>query len=220
MTDFLITAKAVVDGDVDKLVSMLQKDAALATARSPNHGATLLHYVGANGPVEEAMQRTPDNALAIAETLMRHGAEVDAIIEGDSASTPLVSLVTSESPAKAGVQGELVTLFLTGGAAVNGLDDDGYPLACALLFGYPDAITALVEGGARVDNLVAAAGLGRTDYLKSCFDESGGLTSYAGKYPDPFRREFDKVETLRIAMEHAQQHNQTEAAKFLASITG
>ena len=220
MSDFYVAAKAVVDGDVDALVSLLQADVALVSARSPKHGATLLHYVGANGPVEDDMQKTPDNAVAIAEALISHGADVDAIIEGDSASTPLVSLVTSEFPAKAGIQHELVTLFLKSRAAINGLEDNGYPLACAMLFGYPDAITALVEGGARIDNVVAAAGLGRTDYLRRCFDESGKLTSQAGTYPDPFRREIDERGIIQIAMEHAQQHEQAEAVNFLARMTG
>lgn len=215
MSDFYSAAWAVVDGNVGALASLLRADPALATARSPKHGATLLHYVGANGPVEDEMQKTPSNAVDVARSLLACDAKVDAIIDGDSASTPLVALVTSEFPAEAGVQHELVTLFLNHGAAVNGLDDDGYPLACALLFGYRGAIDALVQSGARVDNIVAAAGLGHVDYLKSCFNEAGKLTSHAGAYPDPFRQEFDEKQIIQIATEHAQQHGHADAVETL-----
>ena len=215
MSDFESAARAVVDGELEMLERMLLANPNLVTARSPNHGATLLHYVGANGPVEDDMQRSPANAVAIAETLIQRGADVDAVIDGEPASTPLVSLVTSEFPAEAGVQRELVELFLNCGASVNGLNDDGYPLAAALLFGYPDAIDALIAGGARIDNLVAAAALGKMDYLQGCFDDVGNLTSSALPYPDPFGREFCNQEVIQVAIEHAKQYLQEEAVEFL-----
>jgi len=47
-----------------------------------------------------------------------------------------------------------------GGAAVNGLLDDGAPLCTALTFGYQGAARALVECNARVDNVFFSSGLG------------------------------------------------------------
>jgi len=218
MSGFDSAAEAVVGGDVDTLRALLRANASLATARSPKHGATLLHYVGANGPVEDDLQRTPPNAVEVAQVLFASGAEVDAIIEGDRAATPLVSLITSEFPAEAGVQGELTRLFVKQGAAVNGLDDNGYPLACALSFGYPDAIAALLDSGARVDNVVSGAALGLMSYVRTCFDDAGRLTHRAGKYPDPFRREFEEKEVVRLAVEHAEQYERRDVLAFLASV--
>lgn len=97
------------------------------------------------------------------------------------------------------MQGELVDIFVAAGAAVNGLEDNGYPLACALAFGYSDAIDALLRGGARVDNVVTAAGLGRLDLVKSCFDAEGKLTTKMARYPDPFRRDFTPKQVIQEA---------------------
>ena len=74
-------------------------------------------------------------------------------------------LVSSCHPAKAGVQVALVETLLDFGAAVeaSGSDQWGSPLMTALAFGYRPAAEALVRRGARVDNLTAAAGLGRLD---------------------------------------------------------
>ena len=61
------------------------------------------------------------------------------------------------------------------GARVDGLDDDGTPLWTAITFGYTDAAEALVRCGARVDNLVFAAALGRLDAVEGYFDADGTL---------------------------------------------
>lgn len=156
-------------------------------------------------------------AVEIARFLIEKGCPVDALINDEPATTPLVSLVTSEFPAIAGLQGELVALFLEAGAAVNGVGDDGYPLACALCFQYPDAIKALLDGGARVDNIVAAASLGNLDFVKECFDQEGCLTKSAiSAYPEPFMREFGPVELLETAVEHAEHFKQPEVVEFLS----
>ena len=216
MSSFHSAAQAVVDGNLAALRLLIETDAGLTSARFPQHGATLLHYVSANGPVEENMQKTPANAVEIAQFLIENGSYVDATIEGDAATTPLVGLVTSEFPALAGLQGELVELFLRSGAAVNGLKDDGYPLACALYFQYPDAIAALVNGGARIDNIVAAASLGRLEFVKQCFDTDGRLLATAVRaYPEPFRRAFSPAEVLETAIEHARHFDQREVLAFL-----
>ena len=217
MSPFQAASEAVVDGNAKRLRSLVEEHSGLVSQRSPHHGATLLHYVCANGPVEDDMQRTPPNAVAIAKLLIGNGAHVDATIGDEPATTPLVALVTSEFPAIAGIQGELVQLFLESGAAVNGLRDDGYPLACALCFQYPDAITALVNGGARVDNIVAASSLGRIEFVGQCFDAHGKLLPEAvSAYPEPFMRSLKPSEILQIAIEHASHFKQQEVVEFLS----
>lgn len=220
MSPFQCAALAVVEGDLATLKSLMDENHDLVLQRSSDHGATLLHYVSANGPVEDDMQKTPPNAMDIARYLIAGGCHVDAVIDDEPASTPLVGLVTSEFPAEAGLQGELVELFLDNGAAVNGLNDDGYPLACALCFQYPDAISALVKGGARIDNIVSAASLGDIEFVRKCFNRGGHLRPEAIRaYPEPFMREFGPGEILETAIEHATHYQQHEVAEFLANIS-
>jgi len=80
---------AVVGGDAGSIRQLLQSHPELVRARSPRtHRATLLHYVGANG-VEGWRQKTPDNAVAIANLLLAAGAEVDAMADMYGGSTTL-----------------------------------------------------------------------------------------------------------------------------------
>jgi ankyrin repeat protein len=173
VAEFEAAVEAVIDGDVRSLASMLQANAALVRARSkrvthfdpPVHRATLLHYVAANG-VEGYRQRTPPNAVDVAKTLLEAGAEVDALADmyGGQCTT-MALLVSSTHPAKAGVQVALVDTLVDFGAAVEPRGTGAWtsPLMTALAFGYTDAAEALVRRGARIDNLAAAAGLGRLD---------------------------------------------------------
>lgn len=221
MSPFQRAAQAVVDGNLVALRSLIEKTPGLVLERSPEHGATLLHYVSANGPVEDEMQRTPPNAVEIARLLIENGCDVDAIIENDPSTTPLVGLVTSEFPAIAGLQRQLVSLFLNAGAAVNGVKNDGYPLACALFFQYLDAIKALVDGGARIDNIVSAASFGKIEFISQCFDSDGKLTPEAvSAYPDPFMRPLGPIEIVETAIEHANHFKQQEVLEFLSEKTG
>jgi ankyrin repeat protein len=129
----------------------------------PVHGATLLHYVAANG-VEGWRQRTPPNAVEIARLLLEAGAEVDALagMYGGRCTT-MSMLVSSSPPGEAGVQVALVELLLDHGAAVDdrGSGEWTSPLATALAFGFREAAEAIVRRGAAVATLPAAAGLGR-----------------------------------------------------------
>jgi len=170
---FEAAVEAVIDGDVGALKSMLQANGALVRARSarvthfdpPVHRATLLHYVAANG-VEGYRQRTPSNAVDVAKTLLEAGAEVDALADMYGGQCTTMSLlVSSGHPAKAGVQVALVDTLVDFGAAVEprGAGTWTSPLMTALAFGYTDTAEALVRRGARIDNLAAAAGLGRLD---------------------------------------------------------
>src|SRR5262249_45061461 len=126
--------------------------------------ATLLHYVAANG-VERYRQTTPTNAVAIARALLEAGSEPDALADMYGAEcTTMSMLVSSDHPARAGLQVPLVELLLEFGAAIEGAGTKkwGGPLSIALAFGMSDAAKVLAHHGARID-LPDAAGLGFVD---------------------------------------------------------
>jgi ankyrin repeat protein len=168
---FESAVEAVITGELAALESLLRGNPELIRARStrithfdpPVHRATLLHYVAANG-VEGYRQKTPTNAVEIANTLLKAGAEVDALADMYGEHYAAMSmLVSSCHPANAGVQVALVETLLDFGAAIEarGSAQWGSPLMTALAFGYLNTAEALVRRGARVDNIAAAAGLGR-----------------------------------------------------------
>jgi ankyrin repeat protein len=182
---FESAVEAVIDGDTDTLAELLRKDAELVQVRSaivthhdpPEHGATLLHYVAANG-VEGYRQKSPANAVEIAKLLLEAGAEPDALaaMYGGQCTT-MSMLVSSCHPADAGGQVPLVETLLDYGAAVDptGSGEWTSPLMTALVFGYPDAAEALVRRGAPVANLPAAAGLGRLEEARRRLPEADPL---------------------------------------------
>jgi ankyrin repeat protein len=170
---FESAVEAVITGELAALESLLRRHPELARARSsrrnnfdpPVHRATLLHYIAANG-VEGFRQKTPPNAVAIARALLEAGAEVDALADMYGGHyTTMSMLVSSSPPAEAGLQVALVNTLVDYGAAVepNGSAKWGSPLMTALAFSFLDAAQALVTRGARVENLTAAAGLGRLE---------------------------------------------------------
>jgi ankyrin repeat protein len=171
VSQFESAVEAVIHGDLATLGSRLRTQPALVHARStrvthfdpPVHRATLLHYVAANG-VEGYRQRTPANAIAVATTLLEAGAEVDALADMYGGQhTTMTMLVSSEPPAKAGVQVALVDTLLDFGASVEAVGSGSWasPLMTALAFGFASAAEALVRRGVRVETVAAAAGLGR-----------------------------------------------------------
>jgi ankyrin repeat protein len=168
--EFEAAADAVVNGDLVTLESLIRRNPDLVHARSFRvHGATLLHYVAANG-VEDFRQKTPPNALAVARFLLEAGAEVDGLANtygGDKYQTTMNLLVSSTHPAEAGLQAPLVHLLLDFGAAINGLEGDGSPLVTARAFGYGESADALAGRGARIDNVITAAAVGRLDLVQS-----------------------------------------------------
>lgn len=176
--DFERAADAIVSGDAETLRRMLEDEPRLVHARSLRpHGATLLHYIGANG-FEEERQRTPPNAVEIAQVLIDAGAEVDALCDtyaGGPAQTTLALMASSDWPEKAGLQGDLVHALCAAGADPNGVDGDGVPLATAIGFRKEESLKALIEVGARVDNALFAAAAGDLSVLSREVDERGRL---------------------------------------------
>ena len=151
--EFESAVEAVVQGDLATLESSLHAHPDLVHARStrvthfdpPVHGATLLHYVAANG-VKGHRQKTPPNAVAVARMLLEAGAEPDALAGmygGQHATMSL--LVSSDHPARAGLQVPLVDTLVDFGASVEaaGSGDWASPLMTALAFGFVTAAEAL-----------------------------------------------------------------------------
>lgn len=220
MTDavFSEAVEAITTGDEAGLRALLQAHPGLVRARAPfAHQATLLHYVAANG-VE--VQRSPGNAPAIARILLDAGAAADATapVYGTS-DTTLCLAVTSVHPYLTGVQAGLVDVLIDYGAKVDGVSGDGAPLGCALLFGYKQAAERLVLRGARVDNLVYAAGLGRTDVVRHMLANGTGTDAIprrtddrAGRFSFPVPRDADAREVALIV---AALHGRLSAVRAL-----
>jgi ankyrin repeat protein len=175
---------AVVSGDLPTLTALLRTSPDLVRARStrvtahdpPEHRATLLHYISANG-VEGYRQRTPPNAADVARLLLETGAAPNAPagFYGSNDARTMYLLVSSTPPAEAGVQVALVDVLADFGADVNADADDPTrsPLITAIVFGFPAAAEALIRRGARIDRLAAAAGLGRVDDARRLLDVAG-----------------------------------------------
>lgn len=169
---FETAVETIISGDVSALRSLLTAHPELVRARSNRrHHATLLHYIGANG-VER--QKTPPNAVEVAKILLDAGAEVDALADMyESKCTTMSMLVSSSHPHEAGLQIALVETLLDYGAALVGPGSNWQSaLMTAMAFGYLDTAQALARRGAPVDNLVAAAGLGRIEDARRLLPEA------------------------------------------------
>jgi hypothetical protein len=216
---FEVAADAVIEGRVVELQALLHDQPTLATARSHReHHATLLHYVAANG-VEQYRQKSPPNAVEIANTLLEAGAEVDALADtytGGTTETTLNLLVSSVHPRDAGVQVPLVHTLLEHGAAVDGIANDCSPLVTALAFWYGSAAGALVERGARVDTVATAAGMGRLDLVQEMFADGGTLRSDVPLLDVPWLRfGNDPRANLELAAVWARIHGHPEVEAYL-----
>ena len=165
VAQFEAAVEAVISGDVAKLRSMLEERPELVHARSTRrHHATLLHYIAANG-VEGHRQKTPANAVEVAKLLLDAGAEADALADMYEAKcTTMSMLVSSSPPAQAGLQAALAEILLDYGAQFEGPGSNWQSgLVTALTFGFLDTAEVLARRGAPVDNIAAAAGLGRVE---------------------------------------------------------
>lgn len=176
---FELAADAIVDGDAAALRALLARGPHLARGRSPyGHHATLLQHVTANGIEVSRQWQSPQNAVEIARILIDAGSEPDATCDAyappPGGITAMGLLVSSAHPALAGVQVALVETLLDAGASVNGLPGHRTtPIETALAFGYPDAARALERRGARIDDVVVAAGLGRAELVEHLAEKEG-----------------------------------------------
>jgi len=165
--DFEAAVEAVIDGDAATLATLLRARPELVQARStrvccfdpPVHGATLLHYLAANG-VEHHRQRTPASAVAILHQLMDAGAGANslAMLYG-GACTTLSLLVSSSPPHAAGLQTALAEALLDRGAELEprGAGQWTSPLQATLAFGFAETARLLVRRGAPITLEAAAA---------------------------------------------------------------
>jgi ankyrin repeat protein len=205
--DFELAVEAIITGDVAALRYLLKRNPELIRARSTRtHRATLLHYTAANG-VEDFLQRTPKNIVAITEFLLKAGAEVDATADmyGGGATT-LGLAVTSVHPFLAGVQNELADVLLKYGADINraqGAGNGQRPINGCLANGRPEAAEHLAKRGARLD-LEAAAGVGRVDEVKSFFTPVGilkGATDYELRSGFKWACAYGRMEVVKFLVE-------------------
>jgi ankyrin repeat protein len=175
--------EAIVSGDLAALKRLLRRYPSLARARSTReHGATLLHYVSANG-VEGYRQISPNNSHEIAEILLQAGAEVDAttdVYEGKCTALGLVA--TSSPPYAAGVQRQVMDVLLRHGARLDLPGSAGHGdtlVRSCLANGQPAAADYLASLGAPLD-LEGAAGLGRLAEVERLIEGSTSVDVLAG----------------------------------------
>ena len=179
-------ADAIVNGDVSALARLLDEEPQLIHQRSTReHRCTLLHYVGANG-FEGYRQKSPPNAVEIAELLLERGAEVDALTGKDIGSGTTLGLVaTSVHTHRAGTQTPLLETLLNRGASVDGSPGQWNPLLAALHNDRPESAKFLAEHGAKLD-LEGAAGVGDLEVVKRFFNNDGTLK------PDATQRQLEE----------------------------
>jgi ankyrin repeat protein len=212
---FARAIKAIITGNVVALRTEISAQPALVHARSASpHHAMLLHYVAANG-IEPELQGQVANADEIAAMLLAAGADVDAKCDVYCQSTTMDLLVSSDHPYEAGVAGKLVELLCSSGAPVDGIKDDGSPLAAALCFAILDCVHALLARGAHTENVIFAATAGRADWVRRWLD---GDDSVLGLPPPAFLPlSSDRAIAAEQALVFASMCGQLEIVRFLVS---
>src|SRR6185437_523718 len=181
ISTFEAAVDAIVGGEVEKLERLLRDHPELVHACSKReHGATLLHYVSANG-VEGYRQRTPANIVKITGMLLQAGAEVNAIARmyGGECTTLLLT-ATSVHPERAGVQEALLRILIEHGASI----DRSILLDC-FANGRIQAAEFLAAMGARV-GLVEGAALGRIEEVKAAFASDSSSSNHVADSKQAF----------------------------------
>lgn len=213
---FEVAVDALVTGNIATLESLLLTNPNLIRMRSMRvHQAMLLHYIGANG-VENYRQKSPGNAVEIARLLLKAGAEVDALADTYGKGTTLGLVATSIHPRRAGVQIPLIDTLLNYGASVDGVSTGWPPLMAALANGCPEAAETLRRNGARVDSIVAAAGLGRLKLVQSFFTEDGHFKTNESDTP-AWGLPKEPLAQLESAFFYACTYGHIDVVSFLLS---
>jgi ankyrin repeat protein len=165
-------------GDLKALEEALQQDPTAANPRWVS-GYQLPDFPNDSIPLVCVSEAVYDGELRngreyeIAKALLDAGADPD-IQSGE----PLMSAVSFNAT-------HVVRALLDGGAAVDGVDSDGLPMAYAMHFGLPHIIDLLSERGAKLD-LRFAAGVGDLSRVKGFFNPDGSLKPGAGALADPY----------------------------------
>lgn len=198
-------ADAVVYGDIDALDRLLREHSGLIREQSlRGHRATLLIYVGANG-VEGYRQKSPRNAVSIAELLLDAGAEIDYVGRMYRGTTTLGLVATSVWPVITGVQEPLMQVLLDRGAsmarAVAPDYTDGLVVNACLANGRPGAAVFLAQRGAEL-NIEGAAGVGDLDAVQRALID-----------PAPARKPTKRQ--LQRAFNWASGYGRTNVVEFL-----
>jgi len=205
---FESAADAVVAGDAEALRRLLRETPTLVHACSTReHHATLLHYVAANG-VEGYRQRSPKNAVEIAEILLDAGAEVDAtaqIYGGDCTALGLAA--TSVHPERAGVQIPLLRLLLDRGARIDrpGSAGGSHSLIQACFANGRGQAAEFLSHHFHSLDLEEAAGTGNLDAVRSFLNDDGAMKESASQ------------EQLRQGFLWACQFGRNRVVEFLLS---
>jgi ankyrin repeat protein len=154
--------KAIRTDDLEKFKALIAEDPSLATSRSTRSHPTLLQCVVLDG-------KGQPNNVEMARVLIDASAELNE---------PLVAAGSIDNR-------PVAELLLDRGAAIDGTG--GWSaLEEALYWNNQNVIALLVERGAKVQNLRIAAGLGRTDLIKTYFNSDGSLKPEAGRINWPF----------------------------------
>ena len=127
----------------------------------------------ANG-VENYRQKTPKNAVEVAEVLLRAGGDVNAVAGIYGGSDTLGLAATSVWPFLADVQEALIDILLEHRANLH----NERLVNTRLANGRGQAAEHLAKRGAALD-LEGAAGVGRLDLAKTFFNEDGSLRTNA-----------------------------------------
>jgi hypothetical protein len=218
------TVAALDYGDLKKLRSLLKSDPGLVSARTnfgPPYGyftgATLLHHLAGNpdrGRFEGKLPPLPKNTPELARALLDAGADVNAETLPPSGGTNLMGLIiTSQLASNAGITGPLMDVLLKYGAKLDLKSPDA--LYTPLIDHAPRAAEKMIELGAKPDVCVAA-GLGRMDLLRDCFDDHGALKHR----PRRGGKSLSERDAIGLAMLFAYVNTQPAAVDFLLEKNG
>jgi ankyrin repeat protein len=191
--------EAIKAGDAGRLRALVQADPELAKSRSSTSHPNLLQCL-----VLDA--KDSPSQIEMARILVDAGADVNE---------PLVAAAGVDNAAA-------VAYLLDRGAAVDGTGGWS-PLEEAIYWNGAHARDLLLQRGAKIRNLRIAAGLGRTDVLRTFFNADGSLRPEAGTVNWPWEQRSPKFASFRQdrqgivdnALVYAAMHGHLDAAAFL-----